>query len=722
MPEVDPKTSEAITSANDVRPSFTTGSQPAPDAPAMSPAAGPQTAPQIGAAVAPPAPPPVVATSKNPALHNLIGSVLGGLAGHPAPRYSYDESGKLITSAAAPESSSDKIRRIASNALTGLSAGGGPEKKSGLANLLTGAGQGAEAVQEKTQGQDILRRAQAKEAYETEQQNKLRQHEIARQNALTLSTYYGAKKAANDMGPHFAQNESLFNSVKASPELGAHATEMSDTQVEQEAAKDPTFAHTHIIKPLGWAPETDANGQQVMVDGAPKFYMRMAVIDGTKDGKIRITPELASDFQKYGPMARVPNAADLKAGDEYDLANLLPAMNKVDEQRKAVLDGWQKSELGWITNKDGSESPVETNKVMPPGMADRTRPLTVQPMAMKAEEAKSDQETAAAEKDRADAKKALAEAALTASLVGANGGQAIPAYMDAISRLPQTSQAILRNVSPAEQLSILKVANGDADLNKVFPTRTTKGSGQLDASRATTLVSLLNRNWTQQIYATKQKALSDFATGEDGKAIASFNQFLVHADDARIGSERLARTNSPWLNEPINKIRSKGMGDPGVPGLMTDIFAARNEWQNFIKNGHAADLADSEQGRQIMSDASSPAQVMKALQEMGKQAIGRLDQIDSKWRRTWGGHYPGIVSDTGRTAANNLGLGDQIKMYPSESGAFGGVSPNQGQMQSPDNPSQRPNGATGIAPGSDGKMYYHDIKGNILGPAPASVQ
>jgi len=711
MPEVDPNMQSPTPGPVDPNAVAAGASQGIEDAGVM------QAAKQAAAE-----PPPPVATSKNPALHNLIGSVLGGLAGHPPPSYSYDDNGKLIITAAPPQSSADKIRRIAANALTGLAAGGGPEKKSGLANILAGAGEGSDAVQKKSAGEDVLKRAQAKENFEQEQQTKLRQHEIARQNALTLSTYYGAKKAANDLDPHFKQNESLFDAVKASPELGAHATEMSDSQLEQEFAKNPQFATTHIVKPLGWAPEVDEKGQQVMVNGEPKFYMRMAVIDGTKDGKIQVTPEMANDFKQYGPMARIPNAGDIKAGDSYDLAQLLPAMNKVEEQRKSVLEGWQKSELGWITDKDGKETPVETNKMMPPDMQGRTRPLTVTPMAMKSEEAKSDQQEAAAEKDRADAKKSLAEAALTASLVGAGGGQAIPAYMDAISKLPQTSQTILRNVSPAEQLSLLKVANGDADLSKLFPTRTTKGSGQLDAGRAANFVSLLNPQWTQQTYATKQKALSDFSTGEDGKAIASFNQFLVHADDARIGSERLQRTNSPWLNEPINKIRSKGMGDPGVPGLMTDIMAARSEWQNFIKNGHASDVADTEASRQIMSDTSSPAQIMKALQEMGKQAVGRLDQIDAKWRRTWGGHYPGIVSDSGRTAANNLGLGDQIKMYPSESGAFGGVQPQSGQMQSPDNPAQRPAGATGIAPGSDGKMHYHDIKGNDLGLAPASVQ
>ncbi len=674
----------------------------------QTPAAAP--APQLN--LVPPTP-PVTATSPNKHLMSLGARILGALAGEEH-QYNYSDAGKLVASSV-PLTTTQKIGRIIGKLGSGLSA---PTPEGGASSISANIGAGMKAAQEKTAGQDVLKRAQAKEDFEQQQQAKLRQHEIARQNALTLSTYYGAKKAANEMDPHFAQNQSLFDAVKASPELGAHATEMSDTQVEQEAAKDPTFATTHLLKPLGWAPETDpATGQQVMVDGEPKFYMRMAVVNGTKDGKIAITPEMAKDAATFGPMARIPNAGDLKVGDLYDLAQLIPVMNKIDEARKQVLDGWQKSEMGWVADpkNPGKEIPVETNKMMPPDMAGRTRPLAVKPMVMEAEEGKTTQEKAAAFKDIAEGKKALAEAALTASLVGNNGGAGIPAYMDAISKLPQTSQAILRNVSPAEQMSLLKVANGDAELNKVFPTRTTKGSGQLDASRAANLVSLLNPQWSMGLATTKQKALSDFSTGEDGKAIASFNQFLVHADDARIGSERLQRTNSQWLNEPINIIRSKGMGDPGVSGLMTDIMAARSEWQNFIKNGHASDVADTEQSRQIMSDASSPAVIMRALQEMGKQAVGRLDQIDAKWRRTWGGHYPGIVSDSGRTAATNLGLGDQIKMYPSESGAFGGVQAPAGSSQSGQpaggSASQFPPGASHIVPGPDGKNHYTNEAG-----------
>jgi hypothetical protein len=652
---------------------------PAPAAPEMQPAAV-----STGA--------PVTSTSPNKHLMAFGARLLGAIAGEPPKSYTVNPQGTMVANPAGPETSGDKVKRILSHALTGLAAPVDPNQKSGLAKGLSGVGAGANAVKEEQIKQDALKRAQAKENFEQQQQTQLRHMEIGKQNALTASIYYENLKRANNLDPHFASNQSLYDAVKASPELGGHATEMSDSMLEQAEKADPMFTQTHILKPLGRAPSLDADGNPVMTQDAqgnpiPATYMRFGVINGTKDGKIAVTPQMAEDFKKYGSMARVAGLENIKAGDEYDLQSLIPAMNKVEEQRKNVLEGWQKADLGWSTDKDGKESPVLINRALPPGDPDSVRSLTVKPLALKQEEDKSKLNRSEEDKNEAEAKDKLASAALTASLIG-NGGNrdAIPAYMDAIKQLPASSQAILRNVSPAEQLSLLKVANGDADLNKVFPTRTTKGSGQLDASRATNLVSLLNPSWTQQMYTTKQKASSDFATGEDGKAIASFNQFLVHADDARIGSERLQRTNSPWLNKPINEIKRDGMGQPGVPALMTDIFAARNEWQNFIKNGHAADLADTEAGRQIMSDSSSPAQIQAALMEMGKQAVGRLDQVDSKWRRTWGGHYPGLISNTGREAANNLGLGDLIKQYPSESGAMFGAQPNgsqSGQNQTP---------------------------------------
>ena len=664
--------------------------------------------------------PPITATSPNIRTHTFIARAASGLldaiVGKPGPNYTVDAAtGKTIAQAAPPMSTSDKIKRLMNTVGEGLEAGSQVEpRKSGLANALAGMGAGFGAEQGKEKKEDEIKRARAREDFEQQQKAQLHKMEIGRLNALTASTYFANKKLQNEMTPVFGANEGLFNAVKSSPELGGHATEMSDSQVEQLEAKDPNFTQTHIIKPLGWAPEADLTITDEQGNQVPKMFMRMAVIDGTKDGKITITPELADDFKQYGGLARIPNLDTIKAGDSYDLESLIPALAKVEEQKKEVLKGWATSEIA--TNPDGTL--VEINKMLPPGDPNRTRPLTVKPMALDAEEAKSKQERAAAFKENSEGKKALADAALTASLLPSGDKNAIPRYSDAVSKLPPSSQTILRNVPPSQQLALLTVANGDAELNKIFPTRTTKGSGQLDASRATTYVKLLNPEWTGQMYSAKQALAKKMA---EDPAIASFNQFFVHAYDAKQASDRLARTNSPWLQKSINEIRTKGAGQPGVPGLMADIMAARNEWLNFIKNGHAADLADTEQSRTIVSDASTPAQINDALKEMGKQAVGRLDQIDARWRRLYGSHYPGLVSNSGREGVEGLGLADMIKDYPVEGGAmFGAQAPNQTNQPNPTNQSNTPpNGTKGVAPGSDGKFYYHDAQGKILGQAPA---
>lgn len=642
-----------------------------------------------------PGTPPITAISPNVRTHNFIARAAGGLldalAGTPANYTTVN--GKITPAPSAPLTTTQKIGRITGKLLAGLSA----PTPSGPPSLTANIGAGAQAAGEKEQGQNILAKKQAAEDFEREQQATLHKHEIARQNALTLSTYFANKKSANDMTPIFGQNESLHNAVKASPELGAHATEMSDTQVEQEEAKDKNFTQTHIIKPMGWAPEVDADGKQVMGQDAegnpvPKFYMRMSVVDGTKDGKIAVTPEMAADIKQYGPMARVPNADTIKAGDEYSLSELLPVMNKVDEQRKNILQGWEHSEMGEVTGPDGKPQLVETNKMIPQNMPGRTRPLTVTPLAVKGEEAKSDKEKADAFKARADGQKALAEAAMLASQTIKDTGDfdknSIPEYMSAVQSLPHAAQVLLRSVPPIQQKFLLQVANGDAPADDATK-NPRKGVPVLTPPQVDTYAGLLNPSWTRQMYTNKMEAVKTF-NEKNGDALKSFGQYFIHADDAKRSSVDLFRTNSPWLNESINTIRTKGMGQPGVPGLMANIMAARSEWLSAIKSGHAADLADTDESRKIIDDSSTARQAIDALQAMGGQVIGRVDQIDGIWRRDWGSHFPGLITDSARTAIEDLGLGDKIKQYPREHGMFG-VKPNPDSNNQNPSPDKTPN-------------------------------
>jgi hypothetical protein len=676
----------------------TVAPEPTQDAPVTGQLQAPAAAPPSQSLSLEPGTPPITAVSPNVRLHTFVArhtsALLDAIVGTPGPNYSVDSAtGKTIATAAPPQTTGQKLRRLADKALVGLSAGAqvGPQK-SAAASWAAGLGAGAEAEQGKELGRDLLKKKQSKEEFEMEQQAQLHHMEIGRLNALTASTYFANKKMANEMTPEFSANESLFNAAKASPELGAHATEMSDTQLAAEEAKDHMFTQTHIIKPMGWAPELDANGAQVTTtddkgNSVPKFYMRVGVINGTKEGKIQVTPELAADFKQYGPMARIPNAETIKAGDSYDLQSLVPALSRVEEQKKEVLKGWATSETGWVTGPDGKESLVETNKTIPYGMPGRTRPLVAKPLAVEAEQGKTALEKAQAFEAGAKGKEALANAAMIAgNIIGDDGTfqkSALPDYMRAVEEVRATNPngyTVLRNVPPVYQKAVLLVANGDATVDDATK-NPRKGVPVITPIQMETYASLVNPKWTKQLFQTKKDAAEDMLR-KNGDSIKAFGQFGVHVGDLKEVSDRFQRTGSPWINQPLNLIKSKGAGQAGVPGMMAAVEAVRSEWQNVIKSGHAADLASNDESRRIMSDASTPQQILDAAKVMGSQVIGRLDQVDNIWRRSWGGHYPGILSDSARAGFESIGLSDAVSQYPRESGPmFGAREGGYGQPQ-----------------------------------------
>lgn len=707
----------------------------AEDVTATAPQVDTQNMPVDGQLQAPPAPSPISVQSPQPAAAPppepgssfrhlapaMIGAILSHAAGAPPTKYGTDSTGKIIALPAAPESTGDKIRRIAGHALAGLAASSNaPQSASGLGKALSGAGAGAQAVTEQQERKDALERAKAKEDFEQEQKTMLQRHQILVGNTTAVRNMIEARKMQLDMDPIRQSGIAMGDAAKQANIPGAETISDAELQARMDASGDQDhFLATHTIFPAGFSEPQMSGDGQLLKEGSGQ----VVVIPTTGDGKMSLPPAFLDQVKKYASLSgRVSKTEldSLPAGHEIDVKQLPGLYKATEEGRKIWLEGESKPTLSYPT-KDGQpdlDHPTLINSVTrEPIQALKPGEVSAEAVEEKSkravEGAKEKFQEAEAQKNIAQAQEARANAALAASQLAANGTinqAAIPTYMDALKKLQSANPVafgVLQNIkNPVDQANLLAIANADAEVNKLYPTRTTAKSGQMDARHAFGLAKLINPQLTEQTYQTKQKALTSFADGDDGKSIASFNQFLVHADDARIGSERLQRSNSPWLNQPMNEIRSKGMGAPGVPALMTDIMAARKEWQTFISSGHASDLADTEAARTIMSDASSPAQIMASLREMGKQAVGRLDQIDAKWRRTWGGHYPGLVSDSGRTAAVNLGLGDQVRDYPSESGAMGGVQP-QNQPGGP------PAGATHKVPGPDGKLHWTNEQGTV---------
>jgi hypothetical protein len=634
---------------------------------------------------------PPVAPSPNQRLHSFVSSVLSGittsLAGKAPVRYSVDPAtGKMGPDPNQPEDTRGaQGRRILGNALTGLGAGaqaGG--QKSGLANALAGLGAGASAQTASSQAADKQARQQANEDFEKQQQLLLRKKSIAEANAHLWTMTQEQRRIEEDRDPHRQQ---ALSQAKNAEEAGVPVEYTTESDLKQ---RDPSFFTTHQVLPIGMKRVTDAQGQPVLdEDGMPKMEAQFALIDGLHDGKLPVPADFVSDLQKYGKYVGVTGMDSLKPGDEVSMQHFIEMYGKITEGKKTELAGWAKATLSWTgPNQD---KPVLVNSNTGEVKAFSNDPNAVpnaanKPESAGAKNALTEAQTAEA---KAKTKEALGNAALIAQQVSGSGGgslnkDAIPAYVDAISQLPPTSKAILQAVRPDDQLALLAVAGGDADISKTFPTRTTAKSGQMDAAKATGLVKLLNPDWNTQYYKAVQEATDNMVKGPDHKGVLSFGQFLVHADDVRQGSLKLARSNSPWFNKPFNEIRSKGLGDPNVGNLIIDIMAARNEWETFINSNHVPSSDEKKAAAIVMDDSSTPAMMMGGLGEMGKQAVGRLDQINEGYKTVTHRDWPNLIPPMSRQAAINLGLGDQIAKYKTAGtlrGAMNAGSSVTGQAQ-----------------------------------------
>jgi hypothetical protein len=699
-----------------------------PPAPTPNP---PSAIQNPGLAAQPDAPPPGMMFKH--LSNSFMGAVLGTMAGREKINsYQTDADGKM-TPNLSQKTSGDQLRDIARAALQGLAAGAAvPQQKSSVAAGLAGLGAGAENQIGYQQQQDLLKRKQATEDFEHQQQQLLNRSAIARQNALTLGTYFENKKTINDMTPAFKEYGAVIDALKQSPEFAGHVQEMTGDQVMQMQKADPHFSSTHIVKPLGWAPVLDDKGEPITdADNKPQMYMRMGVVDGTVNGQIPITPDLAQKIKEYGPLTGLTGIEGIQSGQSYDFNKFLPLLNHIDEAQKNVMAGWRQSILG--TDKDGK--PVEINaydKI-------RSRPFGgVTPLAVGKEQADVEEKRTAANKNTAEASKAFSEALLNRSLVNGGGPQGMtavsatqsdPQLKNAYDKMSPDAQTVVRNANPQFLKQYLSVAFGDEDPTKVFPTTIRKGTGQQSYQQAEPYIKAFNPNFTMTLYTGKQRMQQEYNDPGKGPGLAinSFNQFLDHAAEAANLSNALQNTNSKWLNTPINTIKKDGLGDPGVPELMTAIQAARSEWQNFIKSGRASDIADTNDARALMSENSSPAAIRGALGVMASQAVDRLNQLNDTWKQQYYEDFPNLIHTGTQQAANTLGIGDKVAQYKS-GGHLRGVMPRPDNPENPaPNPTVRPPaaqsgpppGATYIVPGPDGKNHYTNAQGTQdLGIAP----
>lgn len=657
---------------------------------------------------------PVTASSPNVRTHSFIAraasALLDAVSGTPPKSYSVDASGKMTALPLAPENTTDKLKRVLNTFGTGLEAGSqvGPQK-SKLAAALAGAGAGFGAQSAQETAEDRAKKEQASQDFERDQQMILRKHDIARINAATVTNYIANRKAMNEMDPHYQEGQAFLRMVQASPELAPHIQEVNDKQLEALATTDKDFAATHIVKPLGWQPSVDpASGKPLQdSDGSLIEHMTFAVLDGTKDGKLVVSPQWAADFAKYGKMAGVPNADTVRASDEYDLKELLPFRAKVEEQKKLVTEGELNREYAWAPGPNGKQVPVSINTKLSIGDPDRIKQMDYTPGKLLDEKATYDFKEAQAANQREQAK--------NASLFGPASGAdplAVANYKHPDNLMGQSTTDLRKYLTDNKQPvppnfeTLYAVGHYDED-PKTFAQNLRKGSPQMSRDMAISYIRrYINPNYQDTNYDAVKKMKVEFADVKSGPgaSLLAFNTATGHLGQLWVAAEALHNKDTQALNKIANAYNVQ-VGKSPVTTFNSIKAAIVGEIGKTFKGG-PADIPERQDIEKELNTDMGPTQLSHAIFADAHLMLTKAKENAWAYHVYTGEWPPALISPSARAVYKDLG----IDTSDVESGSqVRGTS--SSQTVQPNLPSGVPQGASHVGKDANGNVVGYVLNG-----------
>jgi hypothetical protein len=688
-------------------------------APASAPAAAPRPV-TVG-----PGTPPITASSPNVKTHSFVARAASGLltalAGEPGPVYSVDASGKLIASKAPPLTTGQKLARIARTVGVGLSAPTTPEK-SGLATLLSGIGSGYAAASGAQTSEDRAAQARARADWEAEQQSILHRAQVGQNLALTARNWAEAQKIGADMDPQRQAGMALYKSATDAGISGAELIPFSEWQ--SRIQKNPKLQTEFHHFPAGFgAPEVDeASGT---VKPGPGLVAIIPAHGDVANGTISLPQSYVDQISRYAALSgrfSKDDVAKIETGHEISLKQLAAIDNAVEFGRNEWLKGEMTPRLDWRNDEKGQPTiPILSNSIngdpvsyVKPGVTPGAAVEAVE--KRKGEEAKIGLETEQAKEAQAKAKEALANADLAARSTGLGAGNiptgdALNKLLGAYNNLPPDAKGFLQNITPDMQATVLSTWAGRTD-PKGLPTAPRPKTGQLSRQQIESIITRFDPTWRENKFETVKKLEDDFINPKGtGGSIRSFGQFILHADQAAQTARSFQGTHSPLVNKPVNWLRQNFAGDPQVTKMITDLVAPLDEWQTFIKSGHAATAEEVSAKNVLLDENKSIDQKLAALQSMAHQGVSRLDEINETYRTVTGINYPNLVSPNVKTAGARLGLAKELEPYGSGGTVFTGASPlaqgsQSGQSQN------APAGASQEVYAADGKTLIGHVVNN----------
>ncbi len=271
------------------------------------------------------------------------------MAGRAPVKYTTDESGKIIADPNQPvDTKKAQFMRIGATALAGLGAGaraGG--QKSSLANALSGLGAGAENQIKNSQEQDANAKKEARENRETSEQMKLHKMELAKGQALLVSTYTHMHENDMDRNEDYKAGSALAQSAEDS---GVNVQRVNGDKLMTMLHESPEQLLTEgKVVVVGETAVTNPETGQAYLDPethAPKYERQYAIIDGMHQGTLKVPAATIAFIKKYAPHSAqysgITGLDGLADDHEMDMKQLARLHNAAMDGRKQVLIGEEK--------------------------------------------------------------------------------------------------------------------------------------------------------------------------------------------------------------------------------------------------------------------------------------------------------------------------------------------------------------------------------------------
>jgi hypothetical protein len=215
------------------------------------------------------------------------------------------------------------------------------------------------------------------------------------------------------------------------------------------------------------------------------------------------------------------------------------------------------------------------------------------------------------------------------------------------------------------------MVDGSVDITKVASMR----SGRREALVSKAMQ--LDPTFSMATYPQRLRVQEKFSSGKAADQIASLNTFSGHVADASDLVDSLRNTSSPWLNAPLNKM-AVGLGNDKIGPFQAALTAAKDEYLNFLKAGHAPQQQELQLAEKLVSPNQSPAQLQAVLKQMTNTILIRAGSLNSEYARTMHKDYP-MLSQDAVQALWKLGYGDRAAKFagggPTAAGGSNSPSP-----------------------------------------------